>query len=212
MAPAREWNMRLTPQHIPFARLADMAEGRPSAEASAEDRAHLSACQRCAGEAERLGRLAALMRADNSGDAPAAVLDGVVRMFRAHAGVAAEPGLLRRLVAALTFDSTHLRPAFGVRSGQPAPARQLLFSAGDFDVDLRLAPGGEGWTVSGQVLGPCRGGEVEAVAADGSTAARAALNDLCEFTLLPPVAGGAYTLRLRLEETEIEIPGLSLTL
>jgi hypothetical protein len=207
--------MRLTPQHIPFARLADMAEGRLSAqepaEASAEESAHLSACQRCAGEAERLGRLAALMRADTTEDAPAELLAGVVRMFRAHAATAGQPGLLRRLVAALTFDSSGLQPAFGVRSGQPAPARQLLFSAGDFDVDLRLAPGGEGWTVSGQVLGPCGGGEVEAVDADGSTAARATLNDLCEFTLLPPVAGGTYTLRLRLEETEIEIPGLSLT-
>jgi anti-sigma factor RsiW len=202
--------MRLTPQHIPFARLADMAEGRLSAEDSDEERAHLSACTRCAGEADRLGRLATLMRADTSEDAPPEVLAGVVRMFRARTAGAAEPGLLRRLVAALTFDSSGLRPAFGVRSGQPAPARQLLFSAGNFDVDLRLAPGTEGWTVSGQVLGPCRGGEVEAVAADGSVAARATLNDLCEFTLLPPVAGGTYTLRLRLEDTEIEIPELSL--
>jgi anti-sigma factor RsiW len=202
--------MRLTPQHIPFARLADMAEGRLSAAESAEESAHLSGCQRCAGEAERLGRLAALMRADTSEDAPPELLAGVVRMFRAHRPAAAEPGLLRRLVAALTFDSTRLQPAFGVRSGQPAPARQLLFSAGDFDVDLRLAQGVEGWTVSGQVLGPCGGGEVEAIADDGSTAARARLNDLCEFTLLPPVAGGTYTLRLRLDGTEIEIPELSL--
>jgi anti-sigma factor RsiW len=208
--------MRLTPQHIPFARLASMAEGRlsaqESAEASAEESAHLSACTRCAAESERLGRLASLMRADTSEDAPPELLAGVVRMFRAHRATAesAAPGLLRRLVAALTFDSSGLRPAFGVRSGQPASARQLLFSAGDFDVDLRLAPGTEGWTVSGQVLGPCRGGEVEAVAADGSTVARAVLNDLCEFTLLPPIAEGTYTLRLRLEETEIEIPELSL--
>ena len=209
--------MRLTPQHIPFARLADMAEGRlsaqESAEASAAERAHLSSCVRCAGEAERLGRLTALMRADDSEDAPAEALAGVLRMFRAHAAAAApaEPGLLRRLVAALTFDSSGFQPAFGVRSGQPAPARQLLFSAGAFDVDLRLAPGAEGWTVSGQVLGPCRGGEVEAVGPEGSVAARATLNDLCEFTLLPPVSGGAYTLRLRLDETEIEIPELTLS-
>ena len=202
--------MRLTPQHIPFARLADMAEGRLSAEESAEERAHLSACRRCAGEAERVGRLAALMRADTSEDAPPEVLATVVRMFRARTATAAEPGLLRRLVAALTFDSSGLRPAFGVRSGQPAPARQLLFSAGDFDVDLRLALGGEGWTVSGQVLGPCRGGEVEAVDADGSTAARATLNELCEFTLLPPTPDGTYALRLRLDGAEVEIPELSL--
>jgi hypothetical protein len=209
-APPQERKMRLTPQHIPFARLADIAEGRTSAEESAEERAHLSACARCAGQAEQLGRLAALMRADNSEDAPPEALAGVVRMFRARRARTAEPGLLRRLVAALTFDSTHLQPAFGVRSGHAAPARQLLFSAGDFDVDLRLAQGGDGWTISGQVLGPCRGGEVELVGADGSTAARATLNDLCEFTLLPPAVEGTYTLRLRLEETEIEIPELSL--
>ncbi|MDT7807358.1 MAG: hypothetical protein QOJ70_1171 [Acidobacteriota bacterium] len=201
--------MRLTPQHIPFARLADLVEGRLVSEESADERAHLSSCRRCAGQAEQLGRLASLMRADVSLDAPPEVVAGVVRMFRARKAHASEPGLLRRLVAALTFDSSSLQPAFGVRSGQAAPARQLLFSAGDFDVDLRLAPGGDGWTVSGQVLGPCRSGEVEVVMGDGQTAARATLNEFCEFTL-PPQPEGAYTLRLRLEETEIEIPELSL--
>jgi hypothetical protein len=202
--------MRLTPRHIPFARLADMAEGRPSADASAEEREHLSSCARCAGQAEQLGRLTALMRADSSADAPPEVLSGVVRMFRARrAGVAPEPGRLRRIVAALTFDSSSLRPAFGVRSGQAAPARQLLFSAGDLDVDLRLAPGGDGWTVSGQVLGPCGGGGEVELLAGGEAAARAALNELCEFTL-PPQPEGAYALRLRLGGAEVEIPELSL--
>lgn len=201
--------MRLTPRHIPFARLADLAEGRLSSEEAAEERAHLDACTRCAGQAARLGHLTALMRADTSEDAPPEAVSGVVRMFRARRAGAARPGLLRRLVASLSFDSSSLTPAFGVRSGQAAPARQLLFSAGDLDVDLRLAPGGEGWTVSGQVLGPCRGGEVELVNVEGATAARAALNELCEFTL-PPVAEGVYAVRLRFDETEVEIPELSL--
>lgn len=201
--------MRLTPRHIPFARLADLAEGRLSPEEAAKERAHLADCTRCAGQAAQLGHLAALMRADTSEDAPPETVAGVVRMFRARRAQASEPGVLRRLVAALTFDSSSLRPAFGVRSGQAAPARQLLFSAGELDVDLRLAPGGEGWTVSGQVLGPCRVGEVEVLDAEGSTAARATLNELCEFTL-PPVAEGTYALRLRLDETEVEIPELSL--
>ena len=203
--------MRLTPRHIPFARLADLAEGRLSPEEEAEERAHLAECTSCAGQAAQLGHLAALMRADTSEDAPAALVADVVRMFRARRATAEpEPGLLRRLVAALTFDSSNLTPAFGVRSGQAAPARQLLFSAGDLDVDLRLAQGAEGWTVSGQVLGPCECGEVELVGADGSTAARAALNELCEFTLLPPTPDGAYALRLRLDGAEVEIPELSL--
>jgi anti-sigma factor RsiW len=202
--------MRLTQRHIAFARLADLAEGRLSPEEAARERAHLDDCTRCAGQAAQLGHLAALMRADASEDAPPAVVESVVRMFRARrAGTAPEPGLLRRLVAALAFDSSSLTPAFGVRSGQAAPARQLLFSAGDLDVDLRLAEGPEGWTVSGQVLGPCKGGEVELVAAGGSSAARAALNEMCEFTLRP-VPEGAYTVRLRFDETEVEIPELSL--
>ncbi|MET0622473.1 MAG: hypothetical protein ABW250_05795 [Pyrinomonadaceae bacterium] len=202
--------MRLTPRHIPFARLADLAEGRLSPEEAAAERAHLDACTRCAGQAAQLGHLAALMRADTAEDAPPALVADVVRMFRARRVRADEPGLLRRLVAALAFDSSSLTPAFGVRSGQAAPARQMLFSAGDLDVDLRLAPGAEGWTVSGQVLGPCAGGEVELVGDDGSTAARASLNELCEFTLLPPTPDGTYALRLRFDQTEVEIPELSL--
>ena len=208
-APPLERNMRLTSRHIPFARLAELAEGRLSQEEAAAARTHLADCTTCSAQAAQLGHLAALMRADASEDAPPRVVASVVRMFRARRAEGPEPGLLRRLVAALTFDSSSLQPAFGVRSGQAAPARQMLFSAGDLDVDLRLAAGGEGWTVSGQVLGPsCEGGEVEIVSG-GETAARAALNDLCEFTL-PPVAEGVYALRLRLGGTEVEIPELSL--
>ena len=202
--------MRLTPRHIPFARLADLAEGRLSPEEAAEARTHLADCTNCSAQAAQLGHLAALMRADTTEDAPAELVASTVRMFRARRAQGTEPGLLRRLVAALTFDSSSLQPAFGVRSGQAAPARQLLFSAGDLDVDLRLAPGSEGWTVSGQVLGPCKGGEVELLGAGGSTAARASLNELCEFTLLPPTPDGTYTLRLRFDGTEVEIPELSL--
>ncbi|HEX8561099.1 MAG TPA: hypothetical protein VF668_23605 [Pyrinomonadaceae bacterium] len=202
--------MRLTPRHITFARLADLAEGRLPAEEAEASRAHLADCTRCAGQAARLDRLSALMRADASEDAPAELVAGVVRMFRARGVARAErPGLVRRLVAALAFDSSSLTPAFGVRSGQAAPARQLLFSAGDLDLDLRLAGGAEGWTVSGQALGPCTGGEVELLDADGSAAARSPLNELCEFAL-PAVPEGAYTLRLRFDETEVEIPELSL--
>src|SRR5919107_24606 len=104
------------------------------------------------------------------------------------------------------------RVAMLMRSDTSVDApRDLVFGVGDFDVDLRLAAGEEGWTVSGQVLGPCEGGRVEAFAAGvmEQSAARASLNDLCEFTL-PPVPEGVYALRLRLNDTEIEIPELSL--
>ena len=201
--------MRLTPEHITFERLADMAEGRLSAEETAPERAHLSTCRRCSTQAAELEHVTTLMRADTSVDAPRDLVFNAIQLFHSRRTESA-PGLLRRIVAALTFDSSSRTPAFGVRSGQTAPARQLLFGAGDFDVDLRLAAGEEGWTVSGQVLGPCEGGRVEAFAAGAyESAARASLNDLCEFTL-PPVPEGVYALRLRLNDTEIEIPELSL--
>jgi anti-sigma factor RsiW len=203
--------MRLTPRHIPFERLADMAEGRLSADESREEREHLSACEQCSTRAAELGRVVSLMRADDTEDAPAHALASAVRMFRARPSAERAQSLVSRIVAALTFDSAALTPAFGIRSGQAAPARQLLFSAGDFDVDLRLAQGGEGWTVSGQVLGPCEGGSVElTLGGSEDSAQRATLNDSCEFTL-PPVAEGVYALRLSFGETEVEIPDLSLT-
>ena len=202
--------MRLTPEHIAFERLADMVEGRLPAEETEGLRAHLADCKRCSARAAELERVTTLMRADNSADAPRDLVFNAIQLFHSRRTESA-PGLLRRILAALTFDSSTRTPAFGVRSGQAAPARQMLFGAGDFDVDLRLAAGEEGWTVSGQVLGPCAGGSVEAFASGASEepAARASLNDLCEFTL-PPVPEGTYALRLRLNDTEIEIPELSL--
>src|SRR4051812_6595198 len=202
--------MRLAPGHIAFERLADIVEGGLSAEDTAAERAHLASCARCSTQAKGLARVTNVMRADTSVDAPRDLVFNAIQLFHSRRTESA-PGLLRRIVAALAFDSSSRTPAFGVRSGQTAPARQLLFGAGDFDVDLRLAAGEEGWTVSGQVLGPCEGGRVEAFAsgAQHEAAARASLNDLCEFTL-PPVPEGVYALRLRLNDTEIEIPELSL--
>jgi hypothetical protein len=116
-------------------------------------------------------------------------------MFRSRAAEA-EPSLLRRVVAALSFDSMQPGLAYGVRSGQAA-ARQMLYSAGDNDLDLRVQPVGDAWVVSGQVLGACTGGRVELKGTDAEVSA--VLNELCEFTL-PGVAAGDYTLRLLLGE------------
>lgn len=204
--------MRLPPQHIPFARLADLVERHLADDEIAEARQHLTACERCSQQATELERTVALMRADDSVDAPRDVLFETIRMFRAQRSAEREPGLLSRVLATLSFDSSTLRPAFGVRSGQTAPARQLLFSSGDFDIDLRLARGGAGWAVSGQVLGPCEGGgRIEVLRADNASEIMVGtdLNDLCEFTL-PPVEAGLYTLRLRLGDVEVQIPELEL--
>ena len=204
--------MESSTQHLSFARLADLAEGRLTAQEQSAARAHLEGCAGCAGQAAELERLTGLMRADTSEDAPRDVIFNAVRLFGARPAAAETPGLLRRLVASLSFDSGARTPAYGLRSGAAAAARQLLFSAGAVDVDLRLAPAGEGWAVSGQLLGECAAGRAELFADGGggdAPAARCDLNDLCEFTL-PAVPAGTYTLRLTVGDAEIEVPGLSL--
>lgn len=197
--------MNLTFQHLPFEKLADLAEGRlPDAERTAAA-AHISACSRCSTQYARLEQTIGLMRTDEAQDAPRDVMASVINLFRSRASES-EPSMVQRVLAALSFDSAKLAPAYGVRSGQ-ATARQMLYSAGNNDLDLRVQPSGETWIVSGQVLGECAGGRARLEGAAAETTAE--LNELCEFTL-PPVPPGSYTLRLRLNEVEVEVPELRL--
>jgi hypothetical protein len=198
--------VNLTFQHLPFEKIADMAENRLAEAERAAAEAHVSGCARCSGQLARVEQTINLMRTDEATDAPRDVLASVMNMFRSRA-VESEPSLVRRVLAALNFDSTTLAPAYGVRSGQ-ATARQMLYSAGENDVDVRVQLAGESWVVSGQVLGECDGGSVELM--DGSVLVVAAeLNELCEFAL-PAVPSGSYKLRLRLNDVEVEIPELQL--
>ncbi|HKQ51011.1 MAG TPA: hypothetical protein VJT74_01490 [Pyrinomonadaceae bacterium] len=196
-------------QHLPFAEMADLAEGRLTPEARAASLEHVSACSRCSAKLERLEQVMGLMRSDEGEDAPAALVSQAINLFRARAARDTSPSLTRRILAALSFDSLQMSPAYGVRSGQGA-ARQLLYSAGENDLDLRVTPSGESWVIAGQVLGAnCAGlkGAAELQGASGTTSIE--LNDLCEFRL-PPVASGSYQLRVRLGDDLIEIPEIEL--
>ncbi len=193
--------------HLPFAKLADLAEGRLSSVERTDALSHLEDCSRCAAKLEKLESVIGLMRRDEALDAPPALVSNVINLFRARKA-SKEPSLVQRIVAALSFDSLQMSPAYGVRSGSASTARQLLFSAGDYDLDLRVAQSGEAWSVSGQILGKeCAGGHIEL---EGEAAVkRAELNEQCEFTLTA-LPAGSYKLRLRLPDLEVEIPKLEL--
>ncbi|HKP86920.1 MAG TPA: hypothetical protein VJZ26_12535 [Blastocatellia bacterium] len=190
--------------HISFDRIADLVEGRLASGERAEVSLHISACDQCSQLRARLARTMQLMRDDDSTDAPQPAISRAVSLFDSRK--AAAPSGLRRLMAALTFDSLEQTPAFGMRSGEFAE-RHLLFMAGANKVHLQVTPSGEEWIVAGQVLGPCSGGEVEAQGKRGLV--KAALNESCEFTL-PSLSDGEYDLVLRLGNTELEIPELKL--
>jgi hypothetical protein len=199
--------MKNPSQHVSFAGLADLAESGAQTQERTKSSEHISNCEHCAAEFERVKQVINVMRDDISEDAPRDVIARVVNLFGQRAE-SSEPLLLRSIVAALSFDSFAAAPAFGVRSGQ-ATLRQLIYSAEENDLDLRIAAEGDSWTVSGQVLGAnCAGGSIE-LQDQGRPSASAILNDLCEFTL-SPVPSGTYRLRLLMANSEVEIPSLDL--
>ena len=190
--------------HIEFTTLADFIEGRLGTAEAGDMQTHLAACAACAEQAARLGHVTGLMRADSMEDAPRQARARAASLFQSRRRPATSP--LKRLLAALTFDSSQMTPAYGVRAGA-ASERQLLFSAGENELHLQIAPLGDAWQVTGQVLGPCAGGEVELRGVNRIV--RAGLNELCEFAL-PPLADGEYALTLHLNHMDLEIPGLKL--
>jgi hypothetical protein len=192
-------------RHVLFVRLVDLVEGRLSPEEQAQLRTQIVGDARANADVRWLERVVAAMRRDAAWDEepPVEVVARAVALFPWQSS-SGQLKPLERLRALLHFDSLHVPQPVGVRSGQPAE-RQLLFTAGELSVDLRIAPSGALWSLAGQVLGPAPGGGEAALS--GPAAAETALNELNEFTL-PPVPAGDYTLTLRLADIEVEVDKL----
>ena len=161
--------------------------------------AQLQANPDAAAEVAKLQHLFTLMRSDASMDAPAHMMNRAARLLRQrNATQPQQPSLLRRsllrrIMAALTFDSGSTL-ALGMRSGA-SPTRQLMFTAQGVDLDVRIATQGDEATVSGQVLGPDATGM--AVLANSAMSITVQLNALSEF-VLPAVPSGPLPAHLAL--------------
>lgn len=125
-----------------------------------------------------------------------------------RAAASPPPSLLQRLVATIGFDSGWIaQPAAGVRSAA-ARQRQVLFTVGPHDLDLRIRPQpGEGFVLSGQLLGPDTRGELSVEV--GGHRQRVALDTLAEFRF-DPVPAGECRLVLHLAGTDCELPPVKL--
>jgi len=156
-------------------------------------------------------------RASRLPDAPPALIRAAIGLFDAKAVsplAAALSRVIRRIEAALTFDSWGAAPmALGVR-GQSSETRHLLYSTHGRDIDVRITPLANHFTVTGQILGPDDTGLVALASAStglnpGAGAKVASLDALGEFRL-EGVPGGAYVLTLLLGEDEIVLPPIEL--
>jgi hypothetical protein len=191
--------------HISLENLADIAEERDLSETSEtleSAERHLAVCATCDASLQNLRRLVMLMKSDTAKDVPRDVLMSALRIF-----TPARVTPLRRIVAILSFDSRAAGPAFGMRSIY-TPSRQLLYTAQETAVDLRVTVENGECHLAGQVIRDnCEGAQIELSGATGTV--NTELNELCEFTF-PAIPAGNYSLRVRMPDVEIEIPELEL--
>lgn len=192
-----------TSSHVSLETLVDVAEDRATAAVREGARRHISTCSTCEDALHRLQQLIQMMRTDTAADPPRDVLLSAINIF-----VPKKAKSVPRIVALLIFDSRSAGPAFGLRSVNTT-SRQLLYSAQEMNLDLRITVQNEECVVAGQLIRgeTCTGGVVEISNATGTL--ETPLNELCEFTL-SAIPLGTYSLRVRMLDVEIEIPELEL--
>ena len=146
-------------------------------------------------------------------DAPAALQRSAIALWPAH-GAPTLAGLaqaaLRQLAAVLSFNSW-AAPALapGMRSLR-SPTRHLLFSSLGRDIDLRITAAAEGFSLTGQILGPDETGQIELAPLPDNSPARhvGTLDALGEFRI-DGVARGLYRLSLRLGDDQVTLPPIA---
>ena len=144
-------------EKISFERLADWVEGRLSEDEARAVEEHVAGADEATRAEVAWLRAFARTSEDTVLDAPPPeVREELTRRFEAYAEGRRSPGLLRRVVASLSFDSG-LQPAFGVRSAASGEAqRQLIYAtdaaeialnvrsrAGSLDLDGQVFPAGD---------------------------------------------------------------------
>ena len=191
-----------TSSHISLETLVDIVEGRATSAALEGAVAHITSCSDCVDTLRRLQQVIFTMKTDTGPDAPRDLLHSAINIFSPE-----KRSPLRHIIAILTFDSRVAGPAYGIRSLRSS-SRQLLYSAQDTDLDLRVTVQNDECIVTGQVIrADCVNGQVEISGDAGS--ATASLNEVCEFTL-PAIPLGNYALRINMPDVQIEIPELEL--
>jgi hypothetical protein len=142
-------------KRIAFSQLVDWVEGRlPQKEAQAVEEQVAVADSATLADVAWLRKFVRATEDSVLESPPPEVRSTLIARFRAHAEGRRTPGLLKRVVATLTFDGG-LRPAVGVRSaGTQGARRQLVYSVDDLDVALNFLPRArdKNFDLDGQVL------------------------------------------------------------
>jgi hypothetical protein len=113
-------------------------EGHLTEESKAMIDSHLAHCAECSQMNKELQEFVIWLESDSSFEPPADVLQWGMSLFQPLLQTKESVGgKVRRIVASLVFDTFDEPALAGVRR-VGAPPRQLLFRAGDVDVDVKI--------------------------------------------------------------------------
>jgi hypothetical protein len=204
-------------KRIAFSQLVDWIEGRlPEEEARAVEEQVAVADSATLADVAWLRKFVRATEDSVLESPPPEVRSTLIAHFEAHAEGRRPPGLLKRVIATLTFDDG-LRPAVGVRSaGAQEARRQLVYSAEDLDIALNFSPSARNkkFDLNGQVLShndaELGSFSIQLLQSE-SELAITATDDLGGFAIetIPP---GVYEIVLSSERVEVSIKPVELNL
>lgn len=148
-----------------------------------------------------------LMLSDDSIDASSRDVEWAKNLSRSW-GLNSTPSLIRRIMAVLAQELSVDQPVFGERSASPAAARQMLFTADEYAIDLRLTSSTKGENIHGQILGgQCEGAQVKLY--NDVFSHETVIDEADEFRI-DNLPNGTYTLVLSSDKVEIILNDLAI--
>jgi hypothetical protein len=202
-------------KNVDFSQLVDWVEDRlPEEEARVVEEQLAVADRATLADAAWLRKFARATDGTVLESPPPEVRSTLIARFEAYAEGRRTPGLLKRVVATLTFDGG-LRPAAGLRAaGVQGARRQLIYSADPLDVALNFWPRmrGQSLDLQGQIF-PRDDVELGSFSVqllrDEAEIAITATDDLGSFAFesIPP---GVYVVVLSTDQVEVSIAPVEL--
>jgi hypothetical protein len=125
-------------RHLNAENLMEYVDGRVTDEAKATVESHLAQCSDCLELKQELGQFILQLQSDAAFEPPTELVQWGVSLFQPMLQPKeSTSGRIRKFVASLVFDTFDEPMLAGVRR-VGAPPRQLLFRAGDVDVDVKI--------------------------------------------------------------------------
>jgi hypothetical protein len=183
-------------------------EGRTKTEIAS----HVTTCSKCEENQRWLSQILNLAATDESFDFPEDVIQWSVAQFKAASSTA--PSRMQ-ILAKLVFDNLLPAQAMEVRStAPPAGIRQMLYNAGNYDVDIRIEqlPDLNSFHLIGQIMAAENtGAQLEGliVRLTGGASDASAVTDARGMFHLRSIKPGEYDLSINLPEGDLVINAIT---